>query len=72
MEHGLRCTRLTFIPAWVDTLVEAPMLTAAGHLDNVELTHARLTLKVKRSQNKQSLSTDRWFNLTAKAKNYIQ
>lgn len=37
----------TFILGWVDTLVEAPVLTAAGHLDDVELTHASFTLKIK-------------------------
>lgn len=37
----------TFILGRVDALVEAPVLTAAGHLHNVELTHASFTLGVK-------------------------
>lgn len=47
----------TFILAWVDTLVEAPILTAAGHLDNVELTHTSFTLRAKRKQIKTKTHT---------------
>lgn len=40
----------TFILGWVNTLLKVPVLTAAGHLDDVELTHASFTLGAKRRQ----------------------
>ncbi|TNN77948.1 hypothetical protein EYF80_011871 [Liparis tanakae] len=42
----------TFVIGRVDTLVEAPVLTAAGHLDDVELTHATFTLGAQRRKIK--------------------
>lgn len=36
---------LTFVLVWVDVLVEAPVLAAAGHLDDVELSYATFTLR---------------------------
>lgn len=41
--------------------MEAPVLAAAGHLDDVELTYAGLTLRAERRQIKTSLSSDTLF-----------
>lgn len=44
--------RPTFLLGWIDTLVEAPVLTPTGNLDNVELTHNSITLGVMKRQFK--------------------
>lgn len=38
--------------------MEAPVLAAAGHLHDVELTYTGLTLRAERRQMKTSLSSD--------------
>lgn len=40
----IQFTGLTKIIIWINILVEAPVLTAARHLDNVELPDATFTL----------------------------
>lgn len=53
-----------FILGWVDTLVEAPVLTAAGHLDDVELTHTSFTRINVLHINKDQCSTAAFVILT--------
>lgn len=48
--------RPTFLLGWIDTLVEAPVLTPTGNLDNVELTHNCITLGVTKRQFKTVLA----------------
>lgn len=40
----------TFFSVRIETRVEAPLLTDAGHLQDVELAHASLTLQVERGK----------------------
>lgn len=44
-ESPAHCVSLTFFSSWVDTVLEAPVLAAAGHLDDVKLTNTRFTLR---------------------------
>lgn len=45
-----QCDTPTFILCWVDELVEVPVLAAAGHLNDMELTNTSLILGTNRSR----------------------